>query len=107
MHELVLDVPFGKHFLLPMTLEVPTIAKITGISEKFTVHAGQLLNVIEEAYIITRGQVSEPPSNVRVEFVIESYPVVKICGSHGCLYQVVKKSPAWSADTAGKVRFPH
>ena len=89
-----------------MTLEVATIAKIAGISEKLTVHTGESLSVIEEAHAIPGRLVLEPPSNIMAEFIIGIDPVVKICTSHGCLYQVVKKVPAQPADTADKWKFP-
>ena len=106
-HELILEVYFWKPSLTSMTLEVAAVAMITDISETFIVHTGEPFSVVEEAHTLSEGKAFEPPSDVTVEFIIEFVPVVKICGSHGCFYQVVKKSPDWPADTADKVRFPH
>ena len=89
-----------------MTFEVATIAKITGISEKFTAHTGEPLSIIEEAHTIPGGCVLEPTGDVTAEYIIEFDPVVNICGSHGCLYHVVKKGPVQSADMVNKLKFP-
>ena len=38
-----------------MTLEVAAVAEITGIGEKFTVHTGAAMSIIEESHTIPEG----------------------------------------------------